>query len=264
MLGQGRDINDTYTIPDKFGKYRASLKNSAVFILPRFSTIHGKRGATKVPWTGRTQNMGCGASSESANRRVACSELVYRDVLFSETLPEGFKHPVNKAYVLMEDFTVVFSIEGKLYVDTVPKGYLSNGVTGAPFFDDVDPRSWYLHDWHYGTHQTHPKFPIVDAADLDKVVAAQESRPMTWQESDSIFHTKYAKKALELADALFGDVFWKSAIGQSFVRAELADAKAVPEGSTVKRLPAEKLERVDLVGKAFTKYSNGAAYKMSK
>lgn len=145
------------------------------------------------------------------NRVIAYSELAYVELKTAaqqkrlNDVAPGFASWLQHEYVLVKDFTVLFRINGRLHSTTVPKGYIANGVTAAPFFDDKDPKSWWVHDWHYGKHHTTPSCSFFQNGTPLSVAPATE---LTREEFDSIFEPASLRAALAVVGVVFGDLIY--------------------------------------------------------
>ena len=190
-------------------------------------------------------------ANEESSALIAYSALRFRALdgaTEQQALKERFprlESPGQREYVLLDDFTCVFRLRGRsgLFTTTVPRGCVANGVTGAPKLDSVHPPSWWLHDWHYATHEMTPQFRVQNAAGAAAVNDFEDHGAITLAESDAIFDPAALKTALQIATNLFGDAFWEE--GQRIGRAVVPEwaTDTCPEGCKIFNFPARDLRR---------------------
>ena len=199
--------------------------------------------ALKPTWSLASNAMS--AVRSRPNRVIAFSELTFVELKSNDqqkrlkALAPGFASLWQSEYVLVEDFTVLFHINGQLHSTTVPKGFIANVVTGAPLLDSEDPKSWWVHDWHYGKHLTNPRhqFFVVNKPGVPLAVAPPMA--LTRDEFDSIFEPNYVRIALGLVGLAFGNHFFDAAgAATTWIVPELATGH---KPSQVTKLPSRGL-----------------------
>lgn len=161
---------------------------------------------------------------------LAHSAIQYR-IMNKETeegrLPKEFKSFGNlhlqNWYVMLQDVTFLVKVNHIYYVSTIRKGFLSNGVTYASAFDDVDPKSWWLHDWHFNQHAMQGTgIPVVagggDSSQEEetKIFASPSLADpgmkvmMTLEEANGLFDIEVLRVVLDVAELAFGKGLWES------------------------------------------------------
>jgi hypothetical protein len=185
---------------------------------------------------------------ENKSAIVAYTALKYRQLNRPseqealKTIYPLLESPEQREYVLLEDFTCVFALEGRtgLWTTTVPKGCVANGVTGSPQLDRLHPPSWWLHDWHYATHALTPHYAVEKADGTSAVNAFEVHEDLTLKEADDIFEPKALEFALDVARVFFGDAFW--AQGLRIGRVVVPEWASVPAGTEAQSFPGRRLK----------------------